>query len=123
MATINPSITPLSTFGNTECNVVVWTPMTQTGSDVGSPFENPGQADRSIQVTGTVGAGGNLRIEGSNDGSTWATLTDPQGNALDFTSAKIEQVSEITRYIRPRVTAGDGTTSFTVTMLARRGYR
>jgi len=80
----------------------------------------PGSADRSVQVTGTFGAGGNLRIEGSNDGTNYSALTDPQGNALDFTATKIEGVLELTRYIRPRATAGDGTTSLTVTMILRR---
>jgi hypothetical protein len=94
--------------------------MTFSGTDVGLPIEMPGSADRSVQISGTLGAGGSLRIEGSNDGTNYATLTDPQGNALDLTSLKIETVMEITRYIRPRVTAGDGTTSLTCTILVRR---
>lgn len=122
MATITPTITPGKNFGD-ESLYLSYTPMTFSGTDVGVPLEEPGRADRSVQVTGTFGAGGNLRIEGSNDGTNYATLTDPQGNALDFTTAKIEQVSEITRYLRPRVTAGDGTTSLTVTIMARRGFR
>jgi hypothetical protein len=47
-------------------------------------------------------------------------VTDPQGNALSFTTAKIECISELVRYIRPRVTGGDGTTSLTVTALLKR---
>lgn len=64
-------------------------------------------ADRSIQVTGTFNAG-TVVVEGSNDGSTWATLNDPQGNPLSFTATKIEQLLELTRYLRPRVSAGTG---------------
>jgi hypothetical protein len=85
------------------------------GND-GEPFQNPGSADRSVQVTGTFGAGGTVVLEGSNDGTNYRTLTDPQGNALSFTSAGLEAIQEITRYVRPRVTAGDGTTSLTVTL-------
>jgi len=48
-------------------------------------------------------------------------LTDPQGNALDITAAKIEAISENVRLIRPRVTAGDVTTSLAVTILFRKG--
>jgi hypothetical protein len=62
-----------------------------------------------------------VRLEGSNDGTNYAALTDPQGNALDITTAKVEQIMELTRYIRPRVTAGDGTTSLTVTVMASKG--
>ena len=121
MATITLSTEYLKTHGNTECNIVIWTPL--ANGDQGTAFENPGQADRSIQISGTFGVGGSITIQGSNDGSNWVALTDPQGNAITKTAAAIEQVSEVTRYIRPSVTAGDGTTALTVTMLARRGYR
>lgn len=98
-----------------------WTPLLNT--DTGNPFENPGSSDRSVQVTGTFGVGGSVQIEGSNDGTNWSILTDPQGNNLTFTSSKIEAVSELTRYIRPNVTAGDGSTSLTVSLLVSGNYR
>lgn len=87
--------------------------------DDGEPLNISHFADKSIQVLGTFGAGGNLRIEGSNmlDSPTYATLADAQGNALDFTAAKIEQVLESPYWIRPRVTAGDGTTALDVYVL------
>ena len=87
--------------------------------DDGTPVELAQWADRSVQVTGTFGAGGSVRIEGSNDGTSYAPLTDPQGNDIDIASAKIEALSELVRYVRPRVTAGDGTTSLTVTLLVK----
>lgn len=88
--------------------------------DDGAPIDWTAFMDRSVQVIGTFGAGGNLKMEGSNDGTNYATLADAQGNALDITSAKIEQLLEITAKLRPRVTAGDGTTNLTVTVIARR---
>lgn len=100
---------------------VQWAGLTQATLDDGAPFEGPDYADRSVQVQGTIGAGGNVRIEGSNDGSNYVVLTDPQGNALDIVAAgRIEQIQEITRLVRPRITAGDGTTNLTVTMYGRR---
>lgn len=107
-----------------DVQVVTWSGLLQSSSDDGTPFKSPGWADRSVQVLGTLGAGGSVRMEGSNvanpGASDWATLTDPQGNALDITSLKIESISELTLWIRPRVTAGDGTTNVTVHLLARR---
>ena len=44
-------------------------------------------------------------------------LTDPQGNDLDITTGKIEAITELVRYIRPRIVGGDGTTSLTITMI------
>lgn len=101
----------------TDVKVITWTPL--ANGDSGQPLESARFADRSVQVTGTFGASGNLRLEGSNDGTNYVVLTDPQGNALNLTAAGIEAVMEVVRYIRPRVTNGDGTTSLTVTLCAR----
>lgn len=119
MATRTAVVTPLS-FNGEKAHVVAWSGLTKTTDDDGSSIELFGSSDRSIQVTGTFGVGGSVRLQGSNDGANWATLTDPQGNALDVTSAKIEAITEITRYIRPLVTAGDVTTSLVVTVFARK---
>lgn len=74
--------------------------------------------DKSVQVYGTFGMGGQVAVEGSNDGQNWAPLSDPQGNELVLSSAKIEMVSEATLFIRPVVT-GDETTSLTVLILMK----
>lgn len=119
MATRAKDIQPIRTFGDNAW-VITWTGLTNATSDDGSPFEGIGANDRSVQIFGTFGAGGTLRIEGSNDGTNWAVLTDPQGNALDFTSAKIEAITELVRYIRPRITGGDANTDLTCVLVARR---
>lgn len=89
-----------------------------TNGQTGEAIEENLWADRSIQVTGVFGAGGSLTVQGSNDGTNWSTLTDPQGNDLIFTTSKIETVIEICRYIRPVVT-GDGSTNLTATLFMR----
>lgn len=100
--------------------VGTWAGLAKTTDDTGDPVALPNRADRTVQVVGTFGTGGNVRIEGSIDGANYAVLTDPQGNALDITAAKIESISEVVRYIRPRVTAGDVATSLAVSILLKR---
>jgi len=114
MATITPTYN-LSVDGQNSILTAQWV---MVNGDIGVPVRKSGFADRSVQVTGTFGAGGNMRWEGSND-TLYATLTDPQGNALDFTAAKIEAVTELCLMSRPNVTAGDATTALVVTMIAR----
>ena len=121
MATRAVTITKIRTFGDNAW-VAAWEGLTNATTDDGAPFEMPGSPDRSVQVTGTLGAGGSCRIEGSNDGTNYIVLTDPQGNALNMTALGIEAITEITRYIRPRITAGDGATDLDVTLLVRRVY-
>ena len=99
-------------------SVITWAAL--ANGDQGAPAEYTHYADRSVQVSGTFGTGGVVVLEGSLDGTNYETLADPQGNALSFTASKIEAVTEATRYIRPRVTAGDGSTSINVSVLVRR---
>lgn len=89
-----------------------------TTNDTTAAIEWATFGDRSVQVAGTFG-GGTVTIEGSNDGSNWATLADAQGNALTITTAKIEQILEATRYMRAAVTGGTGV-SLTITVFMRR---
>lgn len=112
------------TINNVDSNVriVTWTPM--ANSDTGTPYVAPQFSDASVQVHipsgGAFGAGGNVRIQGTNESSApenWATLNDPQGNALDFTMARIEAILEHVYQYRPNITAGDGTTSLTVRIM------
>jgi hypothetical protein len=114
MATIPHS---RSGTGSTAVFVATWPSLAQGDDGDALPFAQ--YSDKSVQVAGTFG-GATLRVEGSNNGgSTWATLTDPQGNDLLITSAKIEMVTEATVLVRPIVVGGDGTTSLTVSMLCK----
>lgn len=107
---------------NTDHGVVfTWTGLLT--SDVGSAVELPGYADICVQFGGTEGTGGKVTLKGSNDGTNYIGLTDPQGNAIDEAPGVIEQVLEGPRYIRPETSAGDGSTNMTVILFARRTIR
>lgn len=98
---------------------VTWTGLTTTDTD-GDPIDAPDHVFKEVQVFGTFGAGGTVQIQGSlNEGTTWAPLNDPQGNALNIAAAAIERVQESTARVRPLVTGGDGTTSLTVVMILK----
>lgn len=91
--------------------------------DTGEPVECSEFGDRSFQATGTFGAGGSIQPQGSNDSTNYVQLKDPTSTALAHTSAGLKQILEATRMVRPSVTAGDGTTSLTATLFARRTFR
>jgi len=109
-------LVPQSIFGN--ARLITWSGL--LNGDDGQPFEAHDFADCSVQFGGTFGAGGTVVWEGSNDGSAYFTLTDVQGSGISKTAAAIEQVAEACRWMRPRVTAGDGSTSMVVTLYCRR---
>jgi len=86
--------------------------------EAGVPFISPGTADKTVQVTGTFGSGGNVIMEGSIDGGViYFQLKDPLGNNLSFSLADGETISQNVIHIRPRVTAGDGSTAINVYIL------
>lgn len=105
-------------LGGARAALVEWTGL--LNGDDGSPVDLIDYPDRCVQFTGTFGVGGSVTVEGSNDGTNYVALTDPQGNAITKTAAAIEQIVEVPRYIRPRVTAGDGTTAIAVNLVARK---
>lgn len=120
MAVVNASTDRHSAAaaGYRNAELITWTPL--ANGDTGSPVIEAEFSDRTVQVTGTFGVGGSVTLEGSNDGVNFVALTDPQGNAITKTAAAIEAVQEGPKYMRPNVTAGDGTTALTVTIFARR---
>jgi len=97
--------------------VIAWKGL--KNGDTGQPYECAPWSDKSVQVSGTFGTGGNCRIEGSLmvSNPAWATLNDAQGNALDITIAKIETILEHTYQIRPNITAGDASTNLDVYLI------
>ena len=98
--------------------MITWAALTNTTSDVGAAVELPYAKKLTVQVFGTFGTGGNLRFQGSNDGTNWHPLNDVTGTHINLTAAGIEAAVELPRYVRPIVTAGDGTNSLTCILCA-----
>lgn len=115
MAVISPTITEAESGSF----VATWASVTE--ADTCNPVAFGGAPDRSVQVSGTFG-GTSVGLQGSNDGSNYAVLTDPQGNNLAITAAKIEAVSELTRYMKPVLTGG-ASVSVTVSLFMAGGRR
>lgn len=78
---------------------------TVTGSDVGEALEVNGHAGlaMAVQMTGTFGAA--VTMQGSIDGSTWASLKDTQGNDAALSATGIIELSTAVKFIRPSAAA------------------
>lgn len=124
MAVINPTVLQ-PTKG---VLIIKWAAL--ANGDTGLPFALPQHNDKSVQIYGTFGTGGSVRLEGSDEAPktvenptpvtpTWATLNNPADAPLTFTAAGLEAVLENSSQIRPNVTAGDGTTALTVIVTAK----
>lgn len=86
-----------------------WGPM--ANGDVGQGWRLAPFLSAWFTATGTWGAGGSVQLEGSNDGTNWFKLSPA---ALTAAGSFALAVNEHPVFIRPNVTAGDGTTAITV---------
>ena len=91
--------------------IATWSSVTQ--ADTCRPVVCPQYSDKSFQVYGSFGSGGEVVLEGTNEvtsPSNYATLRDPRGgaNTIDSFSAGMSQVLENCYQVRPRVSAGTG---------------
>ena len=91
-----------------------------TPSDTAQAYANPDYADVSVSMEGTWG-GATVSMTGSN-GSTYSTLNDPFNVGIAFTSDDCAAIVENTRYRKPTISGGSGS-SVTVYLLARRTMR
>jgi hypothetical protein len=103
-------------------HVTTWAVVPFASPSTGTPQSAAQFNDKCVQVSGTFGAAGSATIEGSNDNTNWFPLHDPAGAALTITAAGLKEILENPLYIRPNVTAGDGTTALTVTLVQRSGF-
>lgn len=117
MATRNPTIVQPGEPLVDHATLVTWAGL--LNGDTGEPVNLSDFPDRTVQFLGTFGTGGSVTFEGSNNKTNWVALTDPQGNAITKTAAGMEFVTETPLWVRPNVTAGDGSTDLTVIMFAR----
>lgn len=105
----------LTTYPAPRMVQATWAGLLQSSTDVGGAASIARWPDRTVTAYGTFGAGGAAALEGSEDGVTWGALTDPNGTAISLaTATPMAVIGPNPTYIRPKVTAGDGTTALTV---------
>ena len=93
----------------------LWVAM--ANGDTGAPQSNSTLPLKCFALTGTFGVGGSCRLMGSQDGTTWMAVKDREGNAVVLTAAGSRDVTENPRFMRPEVTAGDGTTALVASLI------
>jgi hypothetical protein len=80
--------------------------------------------DKSIQMQGTLGTGGKMKVQGYNganpaDASAFGYLTYDGSTDIEMSAiGELFHIAEAVTWIRPIATAGDGSTSLTATMQA-----
>ena len=83
-------------------------------ADVGAALDpdggGPAFADKTVQIEAVAYGSATIVIQGSNDGTNWFTLTNPNNDDLSFTVGdQLEAILENPLYIRPSTSGGTGT--------------
>jgi len=107
-------------IGNQDGSVLLAEWLNITEADTTLPeIQYPEYGDRSVHIWGTFG-GGTLSMVGRNSLSgSQIVLVDPQGNAINATSEKLEQLLELTQFVAPKIAGATGA-SLNVAMVLRR---
>ena len=112
-----PVPSPLGAADDNKLVLVTW-PLT-TADATGDAVAWAEWADRSVTFTGTWG-GATAALEGSNDGTNWVPLADPQGGAISKSANAIEAVLELTRFVRAKLTTAGSGAVISATLLMRK---
>lgn len=121
MAEVSCTQTKVLGFNNGLCTKFTWGAFTSANTTAAA-ISIPGFADKTVQIQGTFDSC-TVTLEGSNDGTNYIVLTDPQGNAISKTASAIEAVTENTLWIKPVLATAGASTSVVVTILAKAGVR
>ena len=105
MATITATLDRNASAG---AIIVTWASMGT--ADTGTSFLVPSASNLTLQQSGTFG-GATIVLQGSNDGTNWATLTQTGGSnvAFSYTTAGVHCPVEMPVYVRPVTSGGTGT--------------
>lgn len=100
-----------------DITTLTWLGLTQASADTGGGVQCGDLEGLVAQITGTLGAGGAVPIEGSNDGTTWGAMVP----ALSLAALNvITPIPTVPKFIRPGTTAGDGTTLLALRIIGRK---
>lgn len=104
--------------------VFTWSGLLQSSLDTGAPVDVRDAAELMCMINGTLGAAGAVTWEGSVDGGVnYFPLKSNIGTPAAIVQTAVltpDMVQERPLTVRPRVTAGDGTTTLVATLVAKR---
>lgn len=99
------TITPVRSSPAWNIEKIFWETLTE--NDTATAVVPAGRIRGSVQVTGTFGSA-TVVLQGSNDGTNYATLEDNAGNAISLTAAGLADFSADCLQIRPSASGGTG---------------
>lgn len=117
MAAIKATVAQIGQRQDQAALSVTWAGVTENDTFVAMALF-PDYPIKSVHFSGTFG-GATVVVKGSNTGTNFFGLTDPQGVAISVTSEGLKQIQENVAQYQP-VATGGSSQSLTVTMVFSR---
>lgn len=109
---------------NVKMDIFTWAALTQATLDVGAGVDvQDAKSLLAVIDSGTLGAGGNIKWQGSRDNVNWFTMTSEIGApaaANQVAALTPTMLKERPKFVRPICDAGDGTTTLNVSLTVGR---
>lgn len=115
MATVSP-VLKRTTDG---IPYIVWEGIVTGDTLVGYPLTEAWGLASSVQISGTFG-GATVKLQQSNDNSTYLDIKDVHGTTVSATAAAIFELSLSAAYLRPSIASGSANDIDVIMVL--RGY-
>lgn len=100
MATISPTLSVVDGIPR-----ITWTGVSTADTMVAFPIQNQRGLAGAVQVVGTFGSS-TVKLQASNDGSTFADMKDVNGTAISLTATGYFEFSTAAGYIKPASSGG-----------------
>lgn len=106
MATVSPVYSSVQAQGE---NVprIIWEELATGDTVVAAAIPYQAAVAGSVQIVGTFG-GATVKLQVSNDGSTFFDMKDLTATALEATSASFFEFTTAAVYLRPAISGGAG---------------
>ena len=102
-----PTVSPVKTNPSSAvADIITWSGIITNDTVNRWEIHNATAVAGSVQITGTFNGGTTAVLQVSNDGTTWFTADDVQGDAVSATAAAFFELSLTARYVRMSVASG-----------------
>lgn len=119
MAAITPQVIANPVAPDKDVAVWLWETITTT-NNVGTAVKVAEYKDLTIQVIGNFSGSATISLQGSIDGTNFATLPEYDGTAATLAAAGITGSPASPLYVRPAIGSGDGSADLDVYLVARK---
>lgn len=119
MAAVTPQVVANPVAPDSDVAIWLWEAITTTNT-VGTGVKVSEYKELTMQAIGNFSGSATISLQGSIDGTNYATLPEYDGTAATLAAAGITGSPASPLYVRPAIASGDGSADIDVYLVARK---